>query len=136
MLDYLENSKGAYEGDDSSDGVDLDNPDSVKHKFQSSTWLHLNSTFSPPPKVFVGASRPTAKFLVMPTFMQLLSLFWPYTLLRKIVIESNRYATTLDENGNTRGGRMVIFDCSNVEGVFNYLHVDGVEKTTEHEDQL
>jgi len=36
--------------------------------------------------------------------MQLFSLFWPYTLLRKIVVETNRYATALDEHGKTEGG--------------------------------
>jgi hypothetical protein len=41
----------------------------------------------------------------MPTILQLFELFWPFNLLRKIVIETNRYATeSLDAHGSTRGG--------------------------------
>lgn len=31
-------------------------------------------------------------------------MFWPMAMLRDIVIETNRYATELDPNGNSRGG--------------------------------
>jgi hypothetical protein len=38
------------------------------------------------------------------TILQLIKFFWPFTLLRRIVMETNRYATKcLDASGNTWG---------------------------------
>jgi hypothetical protein len=49
----------------------------------------------------------TAQFFEhIPTILQLFEFFWPFNLLRKIVNETNRYATEpIDARGNTRGGR-------------------------------
>jgi hypothetical protein len=41
----------------------------------------------------------------MPTFLMLFRLFWLDTPLRKICIQTNRYATTMDGDGNVLGGR-------------------------------
>jgi hypothetical protein len=55
---------------------------------------------------FRGRQGTSRFFDHIPTILQLFDLFWPSTLLRKIVIESNRYAThPLDALGNTIGGR-------------------------------
>lgn len=105
MLNNSSSSEDAYEGDDSSEGEDPNDPHSVKHRFRDSTWSRNNFTYYPKLKVFQGSPGPTRDFREMPTFMQLFSLFWPNTLLRKIVRETNRYATTPDEDGNTRGGQ-------------------------------
>lgn len=105
MLNTSLGSEDAYEGDDSSEGGDPNNLHSVKHRFRNLTWSRSNFTYFPKPKVFVSAPGPSEAFRAMPNFMQLFSLFWPYTLLRKIIVESNRYATTPDEHGNTRGGQ-------------------------------
>jgi len=104
MLNNLLGSEDAYEGGDSSDGGDLDNPHNVKHRYCNLIWSRSNFTFSLESKIFVGAMGPTNDYCTMPSFMQLFSLFWPYILLRKIVIESNQYATTPDVNGKTKGG--------------------------------
>jgi hypothetical protein len=41
----------------------------------------------------------------VPTILHLFELFWPLNLMRKIVIETNYYATErIDAVGNTRGG--------------------------------
>jgi hypothetical protein len=46
-------------------------------------------------------------FAGIPTILQLFDLFWPRTLLCKIVTETNRYATQpLDTQRNTMGGRI------------------------------
>ena len=47
-------------------------------------------------------------FSHLPTIMQLWELFWPFNLLRKIVVETNRYAShLLDATGNTMGKKWV-----------------------------
>jgi hypothetical protein len=58
----------------------------------------------PRPIPFIGRMGPTEISHWLPSFMQLFSLFWPYTILRAIVDETNCYACEGDGQGGTRGG--------------------------------
>ena len=40
----------------------------------------------------------------MPSFFILFELFWPWTLLRDIVLETNCYATTINKDRQQYGG--------------------------------
>jgi hypothetical protein len=54
---------------------------------------------------FTGSKGPRHHYISgLPTFLHLFSLFWPHSMLRKIVRETNRYATEVDKDGNTIGG--------------------------------
>jgi hypothetical protein len=77
----------------------------VKHAYRDETWSQDFFTYDPKPKQFLGR-RGTSKFFDhIPTILQLFELFWPFNMLRKIVFETNRYAThSLDALGNTMGG--------------------------------
>jgi hypothetical protein len=65
---------------------DPDNPLSVKHLFRNSTWLQNSITYNPEPKQVVGVSghrhAPNNKVLFK---MMLFRLFWPDSLLRKLL---------------------------------------------------
>jgi hypothetical protein len=77
----------------------------VKHLYHDQTWTKERFAFDPPPMEFNGVGGPRGTlFHRMPTFMMLFRLFWPDTLLWKICTETNRYATTVDGEGNLPGG--------------------------------
>ena len=42
----------------------------------------------------------------MPSFLTLIELFWPWTLLRDIVLETNCYASTINEDRGQHRGSM------------------------------
>jgi hypothetical protein len=78
---------------------------SVRHDFQDNTWSQDSFTYDPKPREFNGSQGPRSFFAGIPTILQLFELFWPRTLLHKIVQETNCYATRpLDARGNTMGG--------------------------------
>jgi len=83
---------------------DVDDPSNIKHIFRGETWSHCDFKYSQSPRDFVGSASTNTEFRCMLSFIQLFSLFWPYILLQKIVIETNWYATTPDENGKCPGG--------------------------------
>jgi hypothetical protein len=77
----------------------------VKDEFHDSTWSQHFFTYDPKPREFSGSHGPRSFFAGIPSLLQLFDLFWPYSLLRKIVQETNRYAThPLDVLGNCMGG--------------------------------
>jgi hypothetical protein len=77
----------------------------VKHAYRDETWSQKCFTYDPKPKVFIGRRGTMQFFEHLPTILQLFELFWPFNLLRKIVSETNRYATEpIDAQRNTRGG--------------------------------
>jgi hypothetical protein len=77
----------------------------VKHAYRDETWSQSFFTYEPKPSDFVGRRSTTQFFHNLPTILQLFDLFWPSTVLRKIVIETNHYATMVaDALGNTQGG--------------------------------
>jgi hypothetical protein len=77
----------------------------VRHEFQNNTWLQDFFTYDPKPREFSSFHGPHSFFAGIPTLLQLFDLFWPRTLLRKIVVETNCYATRLlDALGNCMGG--------------------------------
>jgi len=55
MLDTSTKNEDAYDGDESSNGGDLDNPLNIKHRFRDLAWSRSNFTFELPQKPFLGA---------------------------------------------------------------------------------
>jgi hypothetical protein len=93
----IEEDEGANSGDGDLNGI--------KHLFRDDTWNTKYFTYDPKPKDFTGRIGTSQFFEHTPTILTLFELFWPFNLLRKIVMETNRYAThVLDAMGNTRGG--------------------------------
>jgi hypothetical protein len=73
--------------------------------FGDDTWEKIHCTFSPAPNDFIGDGPSTREhFDRMPSYLQFFEMFWPSHVLRKIKIETNRYARELDDNGRRRGG--------------------------------
>jgi hypothetical protein len=107
--------------------------EALKHAYRDETWSQRSFTYDPKPREFLGR-RGTQKFFAhMPTLLQLFELFWPFNLLRKIFIETNRYATEpLNAQGSTRGGaKMGDLDNCRVESISGNSHVYGNETPTE-----
>jgi hypothetical protein len=99
----LNSSDSDFSGEDNEGGIE--DPNGVRHLYRDQTWTKEKFSFDPPPIDFtgVGGSRGSI-FHRMPTFMMLFQLFWPDTLLQKICTETNRYARTVDGEGNLPGG--------------------------------
>jgi hypothetical protein len=77
----------------------------LKHAYHDETWTQQNFMYVPKPKEFIGRRGTMQFFEHVPTILQLFELFWPFNLMQKIVMETNRYATKrIDAKGNTRGG--------------------------------
>jgi hypothetical protein len=93
----IEDDENAILGDAMTNGV--------KHVYRDETWSQRFFTYDPKPRDFIGRRGTSQFFHNLPTILQLFELFWPFTTLRKIVEETNRYATmVLDRFGNTWGG--------------------------------
>jgi hypothetical protein len=93
-LDHSDGESSEYEGDDGK-GSNEDQND-VRNMYHDSTWKKESFSFSPPPTNFTGCGGPREEYHRTPTFFMLFHLFWPDTILRRIVTETNRYATTED----------------------------------------
>jgi hypothetical protein len=92
-------------GESECDDDDIQNPLSVKHLYRSSTWGKTHIEYNPKPKEFSGTSHLKKDFPRFPTFLKLFVLFWPDgPVLLRIVRETNRYTTTLNEHGISPGG--------------------------------
>jgi hypothetical protein len=77
-------------------------PNNVRFAYRESTWSKEHSTFDLEPRGFVGGtSGTTEQYYDVPSFMHLFRKFWPLVVMRKIRDETNRYASSLDENGKT-----------------------------------
>jgi hypothetical protein len=74
--------------DDVKDG-DPQHSNVVKHVFRDSTWGQSGITYEPKAGEFLGSSKPKNNCRRMPTYMYLFHLFWPWNLLRTIVVETN-----------------------------------------------
>jgi hypothetical protein len=80
--------------------------DGIRHAYRDETWSQKSFTYYPKPQEFLGRKGTMQFFYNLPSILQLFELFWPYTLLRRIVTETNHYATEyLDVSGNIQGGR-------------------------------
>jgi hypothetical protein len=85
---------------------EADDVNAVKYMYRDETWSHKFFTYDPKRIDFVGSSGTTKDFQQVPSVASLFDLFWQVTMLLKIVIETNRYAShPLDVIGNTMGGR-------------------------------
>jgi hypothetical protein len=94
---------------DTSDNEDDDNTTEdaldLKYRYREETWSKNNFTYNPPRMPFRGSRGLKRQYINgMPTFMHLFSLFWPYSMLKKIVRETNCYASEIDDTGKTIGG--------------------------------
>ena len=77
----------------------------MKHVYRDETWSQSFFTYDPKPQEFIGRRDTMQFFYHIPTILQLFEFFWPFNLLRKIVIETNQYAIEpIDAQRNTRGG--------------------------------
>jgi hypothetical protein len=116
MLDVT-SSDGEYKTEEEQEeDRDPENPTSVRHLYQNSTWLHESFTFSPPRKEFAGSTGPSRVEFRMPTILSLFRLFWPDSRLCKIVTKTNRYAMTPDHEGKLPG-----------KGRWKYLSIQGLK---------
>jgi hypothetical protein len=83
----------------------VDDPTDITWRYRDETWSKQNFTYSPPRIPFLGRQGPRSDYgNGMPTFLHLFDLFWPYSILRKIVCETNRYAMESNGEGSTVGG--------------------------------
>jgi hypothetical protein len=125
-----------YETDEDEDGNSgLGDVSGVQHAYGDETWSTKFFTYDPKPKEFLGRMGTTKFFAHIPSILTLFELFWPFTLMHKIVIETNRYAThVLDALGNTRGGGgMDQHLCGRNQSIFSYPPLHGYEKATQCE---
>ena len=73
----------------------------MKFAYCASTWPKEHDTFDPEPREFTGESSGTSHYYFdVPTFMHFFRKFWPWDLIRQIRDETNRYAGSLNKNGN------------------------------------
>ena len=84
--------------------LDVNGVNLVKYLYRNETWSKNNFTYDPPRMTFSGRKGTTRDFHRMPTILALWELFWPFNLLRKIVDETNRYATKIKGDGTIEGG--------------------------------
>lgn len=81
-----------------------DDVNAVKYIYRDETWSQKFFTYDPKRIDFVGSRGTTQDFDQVPSVASLFDLFWLLTLLLKIVIETNRYAShPLYAKGNTMG---------------------------------
>jgi hypothetical protein len=82
-----------------------DESNGVKHLYRDECWSQNNFTYDSMPMEFLGRNGTIDDHYHAPTILFLFHLFWPTSLLEKIVNETSRYAThCMDALGNTRGG--------------------------------
>jgi hypothetical protein len=108
----------------------------MRWDFRNETWNTHDFEYKPHPVPFIGARGPTQIRHRLPTFMQLFSLFWPWTILRTIVDETNCYAGQDDGRGEIVGGNMweplTVAGLKAFMGIY-YSYIYRVEKATELE---
>jgi hypothetical protein len=101
----LEEKFSEYESDEDDGNTGNPISNDVRHEYRDETWTQEFFMYDPKPREFIGSRDPSVFFSQIPTILHLFHLFWPFTLLRKIVMETNSYAThSLDAQGNYMGG--------------------------------
>jgi len=78
----------------------------VNYIFRGVTKSQSNFMYCSKAKEFVKLYGPNMDFQFMPSFIQLSPLFWVYIVLRKIVVETNWYTTTSNEDEIAPGRRI------------------------------
>jgi hypothetical protein len=82
----------------------------IKYFYCDKTWKKESFEYVPPWRTFTGCGGPTFQALYgMPTFIMFFCLFWPNTYLHKICTKTNRYATTIDGDGNAPCSKNFMF---------------------------
>ena len=93
---------GSDVNDDNIMPLDVDDP---RHIFRNATWNQTDFSYDPAQIQFQGNGGTRGFYDVMPTLLQFWELFWPATIMRTIVRESNKYAETImNAFGHTMGG--------------------------------
>jgi hypothetical protein len=106
---------------------------SVKYIYRDETWSKDIFIYDPKPKDFLYRRGIMQNFHQVPSMGHLFHLIWPESILHKIVIESNHYAThLLDILDNTMGEKIDIHDNYRIESFSNDSHVHGDEKATKY----
>jgi hypothetical protein len=85
--------------EEESDGGDFDNGGGIKYTYRDDMWKQDHFIYNPKPRDFIGMSEPTRRWNQLPTMMQLFEFFWSFNILRDIVNETNRYATSRNGDG-------------------------------------
>jgi hypothetical protein len=117
-----------YEEEDDEEGYVGDQND-IRNMYWDATWKKERFSFTPPPREITGCGGPREDYHRMPTFLMLFRLFWPDSVLRKIVTETNRYATTEDEDGVKPGGpRWKPFTIQELKAFFAISMLIGLRK--------
>jgi hypothetical protein len=81
--------------------------ETLEHKFAPGTWEKKSSSYGSPPFEFTGPEPGcTHPYGRLPSIMGLFDKFWSLKLQRRIVRDTNRYASEVpnDGGGQTRGG--------------------------------
>jgi hypothetical protein len=95
-----------YSSMSDDEGGAIGDMNGIPHLYRDETWDKRSFEYDPPRRAFTGCGGPTFEaHHRMPTFLMLFRLFWPDAVLRKICTETNRYATTIDGEGNAPRGR-------------------------------
>jgi hypothetical protein len=90
------NDISEFESEEEDDGITrIEGTEALKHAYRDETWSQKCFTYDPKPREFLGRKGTQKFFECMPTILQLFELFWPFNLLCKIVMETNRYAQSL-----------------------------------------
>jgi hypothetical protein len=89
-----ESSISEYDTDVEDDAEDANvDINGIIYLYCNETWSKNHFTYDPPHMPFFGRNRTSRNFHRAPTILALWELFWPFNLLRKIVEETNCYAT-------------------------------------------
>ena len=98
------NTYNYSEEEDNENFGDDEDVMSIQNLYHDSTWSQKFNTYNPGPQDFVSSSRCSIQWPYFPSFIVLFQLFWPRSILQRIVDETNRYATVVNNDGGTFGG--------------------------------
>jgi hypothetical protein len=87
--------------DDDHDEEGIGDCNGVKFIYWDCTWNQDHFTYEPKCMELRGDSIPNVFWYCFPMFIQLFELFWPHSLCRRIVQETNPYAMERENEGTT-----------------------------------
>lgn len=106
-------------GDD--DGVDIDG---IKYLSWYFTWNQYYVTYESKSCKFTRTLGLSFLWNHLLTMMQFLEICWLQCIIHYIVIETNQYATKLDQNGNTFDGtKWECFSISSLKALLRFYYI-------------
>ena len=82
----------------------------------------------------MSASRCSIQWPYFPSFIVLFQLFWPWSVLQRIVDETSRYATVVNNDGGTFGGvQLQNHYIVGIDGIHCHHFIHGNETPTKLE---